>query len=165
MRLASGQKPHSIILSCSDSRVPPEHIFDQALGEVFVVRVAGEALDDSVIASIEYAVEHLGSQLVFVMGHDSCGAVKAAMATPKGKSAGSPSLDRLVADIQPRIASRMPASEAPTTVVAESTLNAWGVAADLLSRSQVIREAVQSGKVKIASGIYYLKSGQVDFFN
>ena len=88
-RLSSGQQPHAIVLSCSDSRVPPELVFDQKLGEIFVVRTAGEALGDNAVGSIEYAVEHLGSRLIVVMGHTSCGAVKAAHATlQKGTSAG-----------------------------------------------------------------------------
>jgi hypothetical protein len=73
IRLVSGQKPHAIVLSCSDSRVPPEVLFDQKLGEIFVVRTAGEALDNTAIASIEYALEHLGSHLLVVMAHESCG--------------------------------------------------------------------------------------------
>ncbi|MGZ3798075.1 MAG: carbonic anhydrase, partial [Pseudobdellovibrionaceae bacterium] len=92
-RLVTGQKPHTIILSCSDSRVPPEVLFDQKLGEIFVIRTAGEALDNAAIASVEYALEHLGSHLLVVMGHESCGAVKAAFSTLKGEDAGSPALD------------------------------------------------------------------------
>ncbi len=165
VRLSAGQKPHAIVLSCADSRVPPEHVFDQALGEIFVVRVAGEALDSSVIGSIEYAVEHLGSRLIVIMGHDSCGAVKAAMGTKKGESAGSPALDKLVADIQPRLPATDGRAVASVNVAHESSLNAQGVAADLLKRSQIIGNAVVGGKIKVVSGIYYLKSGQVEFFN
>ena len=101
-KLAGGQKPHSVILSCADSRVPPELLFDQALGEIFVIRVAGEALDSSVIASIEYAVAHLGTRNIVVMGHTQCGAIKAAMGAKKGARSGSSSLDALVADSLPR---------------------------------------------------------------
>ena len=77
VELAKGQHPPVIVLSCSDSRVPPEIVFDQGLGDIFTVRVAGNVVDDDVLGSIEYAVEHLGSSLVVVMGHQSCGAVKA----------------------------------------------------------------------------------------
>jgi carbonic anhydrase len=72
--LAKGQQPFAVILGCSDSRVPPEVIFDQGLGDLFVVRVAGNVADDIGIASIEYAVEHLGSRLIVVLGHERCGA-------------------------------------------------------------------------------------------
>lgn len=159
-KLSSGQHPHTIVLSCADSRVPPEHVFDQGLGEIFTVRVAGEALDSSVIASIEYAVEHLGAKHILVMGHTSCGAVKAALGTKAGESAGSPSLDKLVADIKPRLGEvRDPAAE----VDSASFRNAKGVAKELMTRSQIIREKVESGKVKINSALYHLDSGKVDF--
>lgn len=162
-RLASGQHPHTIILSCSDSRVPPEVLFDQKLGEVFVVRVAGEALDSSVIASVEYAVEHLGVKQILVMGHTECGAVKAALTTPKGKSAGSPDLDKLVADIQPRVkADRKPASMSPH-LVEESTANANKIATELPHRSKIIGEALETKGLKIRSSLYHIDTGKVDF--
>src|SRR5215218_7417660 len=77
--VAGGQHPIAVVLSCSDSRVPPELVFDQGLGDLFVVRVAGNVADDAVIASIEYAVEHLGPTLVVVLGHEKCGAVAATL--------------------------------------------------------------------------------------
>ncbi|HEY4484757.1 MAG TPA: carbonic anhydrase, partial [Nitrospiria bacterium] len=77
--LAKGQHPFAVILGCADSRVPPEIVFDQGLGDLFVLRVAGNIADDAVIGSIEYAVEHLGTTLVFVLGHERCGAVSAAV--------------------------------------------------------------------------------------
>jgi carbonic anhydrase len=161
-KLSTGQKPHTIVLSCSDSRVPPEVLFDQKLGEIFVVRTAGQALDSSVIASIEYAVSHLGSNLIVVMGHESCGAVKAALGTLSGGDAGSPSLNKLVADIHPRLArfSRQPASEG---VKVESWSNVEGVATDLAARSEIIQKAIESGQVKIEKALYHLGSGTVDW--
>lgn len=84
-RLTESQAPNAIVLSCSDSRVPPEQIFDQGLGKVFTVRVAGNVLNSDAIASIEYAISHLGSHLIVVLGHDSCGAVSAAVTTPPEK--------------------------------------------------------------------------------
>lgn len=168
VRLSTGQKPHAIILSCADSRVPPEYVFDQALGEIFVVRVAGEALDSSVIASLEYAVAHLGSKLLVVMGHDSCGAIKAAVAAREGKMPESAWIKNLVSDIIPRLPAstqRSIASE-PLGAGAESSIaNAKGVVVDLVKRSSLIRQAIVSDQLKIVSAIYYLKSGQVEFFN
>jgi carbonic anhydrase len=163
LRLLKGQKPHAIVLSCSDSRVPPEHVFDQALGEVFVIRVAGEALDSSVIASIEYALEHLGSRLLVVMGHDSCGAVKAAVTIPAGKTAGSPSLDALLADIRPRVT---PVMRNPLVedVKVESSVNATKVAEDLVLRSPLIRQKVEGGSLKIVPALYNMGPGNVQFF-
>jgi carbonic anhydrase len=163
-RLYKGQHPHSIVLSCSDSRVPPEHVFDQALGEVFVIRVAGEALDSSVVASIEYAVEHLGVNNILVMGHTKCGAVDASLKTAVGTSAGSADLDHLLADIRPRLTklSREPASQ---DLYRESFQNAKGVAQDLVKRSALVRNFIESGKVKISSSIYNINTGIVDFEN
>ncbi len=166
-RLVAGQSPHAIVLSCSDSRVPPETVFDQALGEIFVVRTAGESLDSAVIASIEYAVEHLGPQLIVVMGHTSCGAVKAALTTEPGETAGSPSLDKLIAEIRPRIPGgedRGPASSHSHALEIESAANAQGVAAELSKRSEIIRTRILNGQLKIKPALYYLDTGIVKFY-
>ncbi len=102
--LARSQRPYAVILTCSDSRVPPEIIFDKGLGEVFVVRVAGNVPDPVVLGSIEYAAEHLGTPLVMVLGHERCGAVKAAV-DAKGRSTGSANIDAIVKIIAPSIKS------------------------------------------------------------
>lgn len=161
-RLSTGQKPHAIVLSCSDSRVPPEVLFDQKLGEIFVIRTAGQAIDSSVIASIEYAVSHLGTNLIVVMGHESCGAVKAALSTLNGEDAGSPSLNKLVGDIHPRLQrfSRVPASAG---VLEESWANVNGVSQDLAARSEIIQSAIESGELKIQKALYHLGSGNVEW--
>lgn len=161
-RLSKGQKPHTIVLSCSDSRVPPELVFDQKLGEIFTVRTAGESLDSSAIASIEYAVAHLGARLILVMGHTSCGAVKAAVETLGGGDTGSPHINHLVKDIHPRIRSVTSGKGSPG-LGTESWANAKGVAFDLTARSAIIAEAVRSGHVRIVSALYNLPSGEVDF--
>lgn len=160
-KLIKGQNPHTIVLSCSDSRVPPEHVFDQSLGEIFVIRVAGQALDSSVIASIEYAVEHLGTQLIVVMGHTSCGAVKAALSAKAGESVGSPALDSLVNDIKPRI-TNSPKSD---YVAEASRANAIGVAEDLIKRSKIIAEKLHNNKLRIVSALYRLESGKVEWLS
>lgn len=161
-RLSEGQFPHTIILSCSDSRVPPEVVFDQKLGEIFVVRTAGETLDPTSIASIEYAVEHLGVRNLVVMGHTQCGAVKAAMGTFDGKDAGSPNLNKLVADIHPRIQNfkNKPMSK---DVAPESWANVNGVIKDLMARSALLEEKIHSGVLKISGALYHLDSGDVEF--
>ena len=161
-RLISGQKPHAIVLSCSDSRVPPEIVFDQKLGEIFVVRTAGQSLDSSAIASIEYAVTHLGSNLIVVMGHESCGAVKAALATLKGGDAGSPWLNKLVADLHPHL-KRFTELTQTDGVIVESWANVEGVAKDLVERSKIVQSLVESGEVKIQNALYHLGSGQVEW--
>lgn len=161
-RLSKGQAPHSIILSCSDSRVPPEIVFDQKLGEIFVIRNAGEIPDQASVASIEYAVEHLGSRLIVVMGHTSCGAVKAALGTLDGADAGSPALNALVQDIHPRLASFKGKPQSPG-VEDESWANARGISKELLSRSAILRSKVASGEVVIKTALYHLDDGKVDF--
>ena len=100
--LAKSQHPYAIILTCSDSRVPPEIIFDKGLGEIFVIRVAGNIPDPVVLGSIEYAAEHLGSPLVMVLGHERCGAVKATVDS-KGKSTGSKNIDAIVKAVAPSV--------------------------------------------------------------
>lgn len=161
-RLSKGQAPHAIVLSCSDSRVPPETVFDEKLGELFVIRTAGEALDDNVVGTIEYAVEHLGSRLLVVMGHTSCGAVNAAIRTINGGNAGSPALNKLVADIQPRIRQSLATPPTPDGF-RQSFDNAKGVISDLSSRSEIIRKAVESGKITAVAALYNLDSGEVIF--
>jgi carbonic anhydrase len=161
-RLVAGQKPHTIVLSCSDSRVPPEVVFDQKLGEIFVIRTAGESLDYSAVASIEYAIEHLGSNLILVMGHESCGAVKASLATLGGGDAGSPALNKLVSDLHPHLRSFAGAPVSEGAIV-EVWANTEGVAKDLIERSQIVRDALNTGEVKIQTALYHLGSGVVEF--
>ena len=98
---AKGQSPFAIVLSCADSRVPPEVIFNVGLGEVFVVRTAGEVIDKAVLASIEYGAEHLKTPLLVVMGHETCGAVKTAVETKPGAPSMGPNLDALIGAIKP----------------------------------------------------------------
>jgi len=161
-KLSTGQKPHSIVISCSDSRVPPEVIFDQKLGEIFVVRTAGETLDPTSIASVEYALEHLGTKNIIVLGHTQCGAVKAACSTLDGQDAGSENLNKLVQDIHPRIKNFKNKKPSPN-YLDESTANAEGVATDLIKRSQIISEKVKNSGVKITPAIYNLEDGKVNF--
>ncbi|MEY3901220.1 MAG: hypothetical protein RL189_526 [Pseudomonadota bacterium] len=162
LELATTQRPFAIVLSCSDSRVPPEVVFDQGLGDVFVVRNAGHVLDAGPIASIEYALEHLGARLIVVMGHESCGAVKAALSTPMGKSAGSVDLDRLVAKIRPYLGSLKPMSS-DKLLRGPVKANTAGVARELVKKSSIVREKLQHQEVSLVTAIYGLSSGQVEF--
>lgn len=160
VRLSKGQHPHTIVLSCSDSRVPPEVVFDQKLGEIFVIRTAGESLDHNVVASIEYAVSHFGTRLLLVMGHTSCGAIKATMDTAEGADAGSPSLNHLIEDIRPRlktVGGAKPSDDSAT----EAWANATGIVEELKRFSPIIRTAVEKGDLEIRAALYHLKSGEV----
>jgi carbonic anhydrase len=160
--LVSGQKPSAVILSCSDSRVPPEVLFDQGLGQIFVVRTAGEVVDPVALGSIEYAVEHLGSKLIVVLGHESCGAVKASLEAGS-KSSGSPNIDALVAKIKPNVEPYRSTAAYDKTLREPVKANVAAVAKELLRSSSLIKEAVEKGEVKIVEGLYSLKTGRVEF--
>jgi carbonic anhydrase len=158
--LVAGQHPFAVVLSCSDSRVPPEVVFDQGLGDLFVVRVAGNVLEPAVLASIEYAVEHLDARLIVVMGHESCGAVKAALATPAGHGAGSAALDGLLDTVRANVGEVHPAAT-DTTLREPVRRNVAAVAAQLVRQSPIVRERVERGTVRIVPALYALGSGQV----
>lgn len=150
-----GQAPFAIILSCADSRVVPELAFDTGIGELFVLRVAGNVANTSTIASIEYAVAHLGTKVIVVLGHESCGAVTAAI----GGGDNGYNLNHLLAHVAPAIAASGDGAAVNDVVKKNAELNA-----DSLSgRSDIIGSAVSEGKVKIVPAYYNLGSGAVDF--
>ena len=162
-RLVGGATPHAIILSCSDSRVPPELIFDQALGEIVTIRVAGEALDSSVIASIEAELHGKGPKLLVVLGHTNCSAVDAAVHYKEGQSAGSEFLDKAINEIRPHL--KTAKTDHPSQDLAvESTLVADGTARELVKRSELIRHKVETGELVIKTALYRLDSGKVTFY-
>ena len=153
--LTNGQQPHTIVLSCADSRVVPELAFDTGLGELFVLRVAGNVANTSTLASIEYAVANCGSKVIVVMGHQACGAVTAAVT---GADFGY-NLNHLLSHIGPALAASKDGDEVNDIV----KINAKLTADELISRSSIVRNAVESGSVKIVSAYYNLSNGAVDF--
>ncbi len=153
--LTSGQQPFAIVLSCADSRVVPELAFDTGLGELFVLRVAGNVANTSTIASIEYAVAHCGTNLIVVLGHQSCGAVTAAV---NGGDNGY-NLNHLLAHITPAIG----ASGEGAAVNDVVKTNAKMVSSELATRSDIIGSAVKEGRVQVVPAYYNLDSGKVDF--
>lgn len=169
-RLTGGQRPHAVVISCSDSRVPPEVVFDQKLGEIFVVRTAGQTLSPEVVASVEYAVEHLGTRMILVMGHTSCGAVHAvadAIHGPghdhaKGALDDSPNIAALVKDLRPRIEETVRSQPSPR-LVNESWANVRGAARELFDLSPYLKAQLAAGHIKVVGGLYDLESGAVDF--
>ncbi len=162
VRLTKGQAPHSIVLSCSDSRVPPEVVFDQKLGEIFTVRTAGQVIEPSAIASMEYAVEHLGTRNLVVMGHTNCGAVKAAFGTLDGSDAGSDNLNKLVHDIHPRI-EKFKGGQPSKNFEKEGWANVQGIIQDISLRSKILGAKIKSGEIKIQPALYHLDTGVVEF--
>jgi len=160
-KLARTQHPYAIILSCSDSRVPPELVFDKSLGEIFVVRVAGNVADPIVLGSIEYATEHLGTPLIMVLGHERCGAVTAAV-NSKGKAEGN--IGAIISAIQPSAKKAKVISKGKTNeelVECAVELNARDVAASLSKKSKVLAGQLKEGKIKIVAAKYDLDDGKV----
>lgn len=158
--LVGAQHPFATILACADSRVAPELIFDQGLGDLFVIRVAGNVVDDTVLASIEYSVIHLGSPLVMVLGHQRCGAVTAAVQAVAGK--GSPDdkdtkIGALADLITPAVRAVPP--QAPDKLDAAIVLNAERAARAVLTGSPPLRARVQSGALRVVSARYDLELG------
>ena len=173
--LAASQKPYAVVLTCSDSRVPPEIIFDKGLGELFVIRVAGNIPDPVVLGSIEYAVEHLGTPLVVVLGHERCGAVTAAV-TANGKSTGSPHIDAIAKTIEPNIEAAAHdcaickgeanclETKKKEFVECVTDHNAKSVAANLTKESALLRHLVEEKKVRITAAKYDLDDGKVTLY-
>lgn len=156
-KLASGQSPAAIILSCSDSRVGPELIFDQGLGDLFVVRTAGNVADPVALGSIEYAVDHLHSPVLVVLGHQKCGAVAAACSGDKMPSAN---LTAIVDKIAPAV-SKAKSDSSGDLVESAVKENVHQSAKDVLANSEIIRHAVESGKLRVVEAEYRLDTGEV----
>jgi carbonic anhydrase len=153
--IAGGQHPFAAILSCADSRVPPEIIFDQGLGDLFVVRLAGNILDSAALGSLEYSVEHLGVKHIVVLGHERCGAIEA---TIKGGETTEP-IGSLVKAIQPAVekARTQPGDLLDNAVKANVAM----VVQQLKSSGPILSELVQKGDLSIEGAIYDLDDGEV----
>lgn len=155
--IAQAQQPFAIILGCADSRVAPEVLFDQGQGDLFVVRNAGNIVDDVVLASIEYAAEHLGSTLVVVLGHERCGAVTAAAAG--GEAPGH--LPACFGAIQPSVEkARGMEGELVENVM---HLNVQEMVRQISESEPILRPRVQDGRLKIVGARYDLDTGEVKF--
>ena len=157
--LVKGQHPSAVVLSCSDSRVPPELIFDQGLGDLFVVRVAGNVADSVALGSIEYAVEHLNVPLIIVMGHDKCGAVSATV--QGGEPEGN--IRSIVERISPAV-NKVKASGKTGDDLLDAAIieNVRSVTAGLTRDSAIIKHLADEKKVKIVPAKYSLATGKVD---
>lgn len=159
--LAQGQTPFATILSCADSRVPPEVIFHTGLGDLFVVRAAGNVTDKAILGSIEYGAEHLKIPLIVVMGHESCGAVKATMDTPIDHSMG-PNLDYLVKAIRPAVAATASTPE-QSRLRAAILRNVEESVNDLADGSGILKHLWETNTVMFVGAYYELASGRVHF--
>jgi carbonic anhydrase len=156
--LARGQRPFAVIITCSDSRVPPETIFDQGLGDLFVIRLAGNVVDTAAVGSVEYAVGHLHVPLVVVLGHEECGAVQAAL---DGKPLPG-DLGRLIAMVQ--VGNRLPLGP-KERLLAGIRANAVHQSRELIRRSHEVKDFVDAERVRVVTGLYGLTSGKVQWLN
>lgn len=157
---AGGQHPFVTILSCSDSRVPLELVFDQGIGDIFVIRVAGNVCGPSEMGSIEYGVDHVGTPLLVVLGHTQCGAVTAATMGADVHGNIKPLVSRIapaVTDAQ----SAHPDVHGKDLLPAATEANVWRSIEELLSHSSITRHRVQQGNLKVVGAIYDVKSGRV----
>jgi carbonic anhydrase len=164
LQLASGQAPFCAYVSCSDSRVPPELLFGRGLGELFIIRNAGNTVDTVAMGSIEYAVLELGVPLVVVMGHESCGAVKAAMAVVE-KNAGFPgAIGSMIEPIIPAVLqARGQAGDPVENAVRQNVRRVVDVMRH--ESDPILLKPQQEGKLRIIGAYYELATGRVDFFD
>jgi len=158
--VSKGQHPKAVILTCSDSRVPPELIFDKGLGDLFVIRVAGNILDDAVVASIEYAVKHLNTALVVVMGHQNCGAIAAAVEdiqNPENK------IDDHLRTLTDKIEQAVTSVKLREDNFTQQALisNIIFTVSSLNESRPILNEAVKKGELKIVGAVYDVSTGKV----
>lgn len=164
LELAKGQAPFCAYVSCSDSRVPPELLFGRGLGELFIIRNAGNTVDTVAMGSIEYAVAVLGVPLVVVMGHESCGAVKAAMSVVEKNARFPGQIDNMIEPIIPAVLeARGMEGDATENAVKQ---NVRRVVRTLREESDpLLLKPLADGKIKIVGAYYHLDTGAVDFFD
>jgi carbonic anhydrase len=160
--LQGGQRPIATIVGCADSRTPPTILFNQGLGRLFIIRVAGNTVDRRGLASIVYAVKHLSCPLVVVLGHTGCGAVAAAEAVVDGRAELDPSLEEMIVPILPAVLSarHKGGNDQARLAVQE---NARRVVARLLTADTALAEAVNTGAIRIIAAVKDMATGRVDF--
>jgi carbonic anhydrase len=158
--LAGGQNPYAAILSCADSRIAPEYAFDSGRGDLFVCRVAGNFANTESVASLEYAVAVLGTPLILVLGHDSCGAVGAAIKSIKDDTPLPGHMPSLVTGIAPAV--KAVSQQAGDTLGNAIRQNVIDNVAKLSSATPILSAAVEQGKLKVVGGIYRLRDGRVE---
>ena len=158
--LAGGQNPYAAILSCADSRIAPEYAFDSGRGDLFVCRVAGNFANTETVASLEYAVAVLNVPAILVLGHDSCGAVDAAIKSLADNTTLPGHLPSLVTGIAPAV--KAVSQQGGDTLSKAIRQNVVDTIAKLRSATPILSAAVEQGKLKVAGGVYRLGDGRVD---
>lgn len=164
---ADGQSPNAIILSCADSRVPSELVFDCGLGDLFVVRVAGNVCAPSLVGSVEYAASMFGTELVVVMGHTHCGAIKATISSLiENGDHPSENIRDIVERISPAVVPLLDTGLDPKQLVREATRANIRHAADHLRHgSKILERRIMDGKLVVVGAEYSIETGKVDFFD
>lgn len=157
-----GQTPYAAILACSDSRVPVEMVFDEGFGQLFVIRVAGNVVNDAGLGTLEYAIKHLHVHVIMVLGHEGCGAVAAAMLPDEALNAEPDALRELIRVIQPSVQD-MPRIRDKKARMREAVMNNIRLQVHNLRQKKVIQEAEAAGQIKVVGGFYEIGSGAVDF--
>jgi carbonic anhydrase len=167
LEIAKSQAPFAVLVGCADSRVGPEHLFGGGLGELFIVRTAGNYVDDAGYGSIAYAVAALGTPLIVVLGHERCGAVDAATKLVTNNAQLPPSLTRMVKPILPAVIDARANLGTKTDLVDHAIhMNVRHVVRALRETSDpILAEPVKAGKVKVVGAYYDLDTGAVDFFD
>lgn len=155
-----GQHPYAVVLTCSDSRVPPEIIFDESIGKLFVIRVAGNVIDQVTLGSIEYAVEHLGCSYVLILGHNHCGAVTA---TVKGGE-NTPAVEEIARLIMPAVEKAKEENKTGNDLIDLAIIENINLQIKYsIEMSELLSHFVNDGKIKIAGGLYNISTGRVEF--
>ncbi|MGH8581490.1 MAG: carbonic anhydrase [Gammaproteobacteria bacterium] len=168
-RLAAGQKPFAIILGCSDSRVPAEIVFDQGLGELFVIRVAGNIVAPSLVGSVEFAASRFGTRLVVVLGHSSCGAIQATLeelSSPSERQ--SPNLRSIVERVRPAVTGLLNTDVArdPEALLHHAIrANVRASANQLRHGSEILEQLIRDDGLLVVGAEYSLETGAVEFFD
>lgn len=160
--LTHGQQPMAIVLACADSRTPPEHVFDAGLGELFVVRIAGNTLNDDALASIEYAAGHTGASLLVVMGHTRCGAVQAAMDQPEHTEM-SANMRALLTRIEPSVAQARASGDRSDLAYLAVRANVLRTISEARSRSTLLRQLEAEGRFALLPAVYDIATGDLSW--
>lgn len=154
--LKGGQKPFATVVCCSDSRMVPEYTFDVGLGDIFTIITAGNVIDPIAIGSIEYAVAHLHTPLVMILGHEKCGAVTAAYDKHREGN-----ITAIMEKIEPAIADVERTDDKDADVVKCATANVKAVMAELMEKSEIVKKAVEGGETRLVGAMYHFSDGSV----
>lgn len=161
--LAKGQQPYATVLGCSDSRVPPELVFDAGIGELFVIRVAGNVLGPAILGTLQYAGRHLHTPLFVVMGHEGCGAVKAAIASKFHGAEQESRIEVLLQDILPAL-DGLDGTQPPESLLrAAVEANVRHTLRELRATPEA-KSRIEKAEMKLVGAVYDLESGRVRFF-